>query len=50
MAASAAGARCKYSSVFFGCDLNYLSKSFLIIGTNFNFSILMLKYNTIQYI
>jgi len=45
MAASAAGARCKYSSTFFGCDLNYLTKFFLIAGTNFNFPFLMLKYN-----
>jgi len=45
MTASAAGPRCKYSSVFFGCDLNYVSKFFLIAGTNFNFPFLMLKYN-----
>jgi len=45
MAAPAAGAGCKYSSAFFGCNLNYLSKFFLIAGTNFNFPFLMLKYN-----
>jgi len=39
------GASTSYSSAFFGCNLNYLSKSILITGTNFNFSVLMLKYN-----